>query len=281
MSNVSLDFKTLGDEQKSFEKVEASRSIMPGIPIIARLDGKSFHTFTKGLIRPFDTRLQNCMRETMMYLVDITNADVGYTQSDEITLVWRNHDRKAEAQYSGKFQKLTSLFAAHATAKFNDLIRKELPEKSGALPVFDCRVWQVPNFTCAIENIMWRQDDAIRNSVTMAAQAHFSHKQLHGVGTTRKLKMLADKGIIWAEFNAHFRSGIFARRFKYWHTLSTTEMNKIPEQHRPTGPVLRSAVMPFELLSGLQFIEETLLYDKDNNFVDNLPSTIKILSEQK
>ncbi len=281
MSDVTLDFKALGDFQKQLEGVEASRSIMPGIPVIARLDGKSFHTFTRGLVRPFDERLQKCMQETMEYLVDVTNANFGYTQSDEITLVWLNKDRNADFQFSGKFQKLTSLYASHASVKFGSLIQKNLPEKASQLPVFDCRIWQVPSVREVIENVVWRQMDASRNSITMAAQAYYSHKQLHGVGTSRKLQMLTDKGITWNDYNPHFKRGIFAKRFKYDHTLSEVELSKIPEVHRPTGPVIRSKVMSFELTTNIAELSPSVLLDTENNEVDKVDQAVKFLNTGK
>ena len=281
MEIPTFDFNTLGDFQKSLEKMEASRSIMPGIPVIARLDGKSFHTFTRGLTRPFDERLQTCMRETMEYLVDVTNANFGYTQSDEITLVWQNNDRDADFQYSGKFQKLASLYASHASVKFITSVQAHIPEKKHLLPVFDARVWQVPSVREVIENIVWRQLDASRNSITMAAQAYYSHKQLHGVGTRKKLQMLSDKGIVWNEYNPHFKRGIFAKRFKYEHTLTTAELSTIPEIHRPTGPVVRSKVMSFELTTSPAMLHSRVLLDMQDNHVDKLDPAVQLLNTGK
>ena len=84
----STDKTSLGDRMKSYESLSTSRKAFKGQPLVVRLDGKSFHTFTKGLARPFDQRLSSLMVETTKALVDRFQAKVGYTQSDEITLVW-------------------------------------------------------------------------------------------------------------------------------------------------------------------------------------------------
>ena len=137
----------LGDRLKAQEQVEAGRRANPKLPLMARLDGKSFHTFTRGLARPYDTALSYLMIDTTKYLVEQTHAKLGYTQSDEITLYWWNPAGPVESSYmyDGKFQKLTSVLASMASAYFNQEVPKRLPSKAGALPVFDCRVWNVPD----------------------------------------------------------------------------------------------------------------------------------------
>lgn len=240
-------FDKLGVNQKALEHREAARTILPGIPVIARLDGRAFHTYTKGLLRPFDPRLQQCMQATMIHVADAFDCDFAYTQSDEITLVWLNGDEDAQFVHGGKFQKLVSLTAAAASVKFAMEAQKLLPFKSNMLPSFDARVWQVPSFNTVVENLFWRQDDATRNSITMAAQAVYSHKELHGKGQRDMLHMLEAKGIVWGEYNPHFKRGIFAKRFKYEKCLPAGLLASIPEKHRPTGPVERSEYMLMDM----------------------------------
>ena len=115
----------LGDKLKELESIESSRKAMKGLPIIARLDGRSFSKFTKGLARPFDARMSNLMIDTTKYLVEQTNALTGYSQSDEITLCWFiPYDSESEYIFDGKYQKIVSTLAALATAFFN----KKIPE---------------------------------------------------------------------------------------------------------------------------------------------------------
>ena len=168
----SSDNTPLGDRMKQWEFVETSRKAMRGLPLLARLDGRSFHTYTRGLDRPFDTRLSRCMLGTMEYLVKETHALTGYVQSDEITLLW-DVDVNSESQFlfDGKFQKLVSVLAGMASAKFSRLANKFLPLKDELLPVFDCRVWQVPTKAEAANVFLWRELDATKNAISMAALA--------------------------------------------------------------------------------------------------------------
>lgn len=240
------NFDDMGDIQKDLESREAARKLIPEMPVIARLDGHGFSKYTRGLNKPFDKRLQGCMQQAMMTLVKEFGADLGYTQSDEITLVWFNRNRNQEFMFGGKIQKIVSLSAASASNAFNIAARDNIPEKKVAAK-FDCRVWQVPNDLRVLENILWRQDDAIRNSVTMAAQSICSHKQLMHVGHAKKLDILHEAGIDWNDYNTHFKSGIFCRRFLYQATLTYEQLSKIPEKHRPNGTVERSEVFLFDL----------------------------------
>lgn len=96
-------------------------------PIIARMDGRSFHTFTKGLKRPFDKNFSDCMIKTTELLVKETGACIGYTQSDEITLVWYNGNPTSQIWFDGKVQKMVSQLAAQATLFFYREVVKRLP----------------------------------------------------------------------------------------------------------------------------------------------------------
>lgn len=242
---ASLDFDDLGDRHKTLEQAEAGRKCMYGLPIMARLDGKGFHNFTRGLERPYDHRLSSCMQFTARSLMDKTQCDLAYTQSDEITLVWKNEYIQGEDTkvfFNGKIQKMVSILAATATSEFQSAIRALLPEKALLLPLFDCRVWQVPNLQVAAENVMWRELDATKNSITMAAHNVYSHTQLQGKKSKEKLVMLEDKGIIWGEYPDFFKKGSYFVKRKVLKTLSEEELEKIPEQHRPIEPVLRSVI---------------------------------------
>jgi tRNA(His) guanylyltransferase len=244
----SETFDALGDRLKGLEMAEAGRAAMPGLPIIARLDGRAFHTFTRGLNRPFDVRMGLAMQETAKALVEEFHADVGYTQSDEITLAW-----KTPTLFSGRYQKLTSVLAGYASVVFARYIQRlfEYPEGARQLnstPVFDCRVFQVPDLDTVIDVLAWREYDAVKNSVSMAAQSVYSHSQLHKKGRAVKMDMLHAKGINWNDYPVHFKRGIYFTRNTVYKYLSEAELAEIPEKHRPTGPVLRSEVQPVELL---------------------------------
>ncbi|EMI5828417.1 tRNA(His) guanylyltransferase Thg1 family protein [Staphylococcus epidermidis] len=252
----------VGDRMKRFEMEEAGRSMMPGLPILARLDGRAFHTFTRGLDRPYDKRFMQCMIDTTKALVDEFQADLGYTQSDEITLYWRNapvwrtngttETMLPEMMFDGRYQKWHSLLAADASVAFYQSLFDHLPEKTWlrskngvtvrTRPKFDCRVWQLPNESEAFDAFAWREADATRNSLQMLCQAHFSHRQLHGKNTRAQHDMLHDIGLNWNNEPASFKRGTYVRRIVEDRMLTEKELLAIPEKHRPKGPVTRPRI---------------------------------------
>jgi tRNA(His) guanylyltransferase len=241
-----------GDRLKAVEQVEAGRRADPTLPLMARLDGRSFSVFTRGLKRPFDERLSLLMVDTCRHLVGEMHAALGYTQSDEITLFWpvpaiaKDTGKPGEFLFGGKFQKLTSTLAAVATAFFVTELPKRIPEKAGTLPSFDCRVWSV-TLEEAFESCVWRQDDAIKNSISMAAQACFPHAQLTGKGSEQKKALLREIGKPWESEPVFFQMGTFVRRESRLVELTAEQLEKIPEKHRPTEAVQRSEVAALEV----------------------------------
>src|SRR5688572_6333212 len=164
---------------------------MRGLPLLARLDGRAFHTFTRDLQRPYEPGMSRSMVETARFLVQETTAAVGYTQSDEITLAWFEPSQSpSEYAFDGRFQKLASVLAGMASSRFCQLIAKELPAKVDEVPHFDCRVWQVPTLADAADVLIWREDDATKNSITMAAGAYYNDRELHGKNSSQKQEML-------------------------------------------------------------------------------------------
>lgn len=236
------DFIALGDRCKAFEMAEAGRKALPYLPVLARLDGKAFHTFTKGLDRPYDKRFTDCMVEATKYLVQETHALTGYTQSDEITLLFHFEKEESQFPFDGRFQKLTSVMAGQASVAFYKALLKHLPKKADSTPVFDCRVWQVPRKQDACEVFLWREADASKNSLNMLAQSEYSHKELQGKKGRDMHDMLHIKGVNWNDYPAFFKRGTYVQRKRVERELTLKERMAIPEQHRPTGPVIRTEV---------------------------------------
>lgn len=203
-------FNELGDYFKFLERNFTLAKFNPNLPIIARIDGRAFHQFCKGLEKPFSTSFMECMKETCQGLGKEYNPLLIYVQSDEITLVFTgNH------MFGGTVQKYISNLASSTTAYFNQAVHRHIPHKANQLPTFDCRVFQVTSIQEAFENIVWRQIDASKNSVTLLASAYFSHTQLHSKNTQMKKEMLLEKGIDWNEYdktNQHFTRGAFFKR---------------------------------------------------------------------
>ena len=228
-----------GDRMKAYEAVETQRALNPRLPIYARIDGRSFSRFTRGMPRPYFIELSSAMVETTKYLVAETHARVGYTQSDEISLVWLAEGETSDILFSGKVQKLTSVLASMAAAKF---ARVCPPGYEDRLPHFDCRVFHLPNKVEAANAILWRAMDARKNSISMAAQARFSPKQLHGKRQPDMLDMLESVGVDFENYPGFFKDGSFARRKVVERFLTPDELSAIPEQHRPAGPVMRTDI---------------------------------------
>lgn len=178
---------------------------------LLRLDGKAFHTYTKGMERPFDKTLSDVMDATAVYLCkNITGAKLAYVQSDEISILVTDFDKlTTQAWFDGNIQKIVSISAAMATAEFNRLMYNIKPEyiEVGKLALFDSRVWMIAD-PYEVENVfIWRQQDARRNSVSMAAQSMFSHKALQGKNVSVMKQMMLDEGTNWEDYPAGFRNG--------------------------------------------------------------------------
>lgn len=220
----------LGDRMKSYEKSETGRVAMSGLPICIRVDGKSFRKWTRDLECPYDSRFSALMREVMIFLAIETNATVGYTQSDEISVVLHESDLKSQFFFGGKLFKLVSVIASMATAKFNSLAKEYVGIDE--LAFFDCRVWQVPNLTEATNVLLWRELDATRNSAQMAARHYFTHKECDNKNTSQLKEMLLQKDVNWDDYPDFFKRGTFVLRRKVSRVLTEEELSNIPEPYR-------------------------------------------------
>jgi tRNA(His) 5'-end guanylyltransferase len=239
---------SLGDRLKEIEGVEANRKARKGMPIMARLDGRGFHNFTKGLQRPYHPGLSELMVNTTKHLVDEFQAIVGYCQSDEISLCWYSGVLdENDYGFNGRYQKFCSLLAASASVYFNKHLAELVPEKADKSPTFDCRVWQPLDLHEAYLNFLWREQDATKNAITMAAHVYYPHGELQGVNGSVKQEMLFQKGINFNDYPAFFKRGTYVARRKELKQLSAEVLAKIPEQHRPTTPVERSCIVDLEL----------------------------------
>ena len=188
-----------GKRMKTYEN--SYRFTLPRrMPVILRIDGCHFHTFTKGMDKPFDDKLIEAFWETCKFLGEnIMGAKLIYHQSDEISILITNYDTiQTDSWFSNNLQKMASVSASMAAAKFNEVIRKSYPDKE--LAFFDSRAWVIPQDE--VNNYFtWRQQDASKNSISMAAFANFAHKDLHGLsGNQLQEKLFSEKGINWDKF---------------------------------------------------------------------------------
>lgn len=234
-----------------YEGAEAGRRFMPLVPIVARIDGRTFSKFTKGMQRPYDPIMSGIMVETTKFLVEETNANIGYTQSDEISLAWHSTDLRSQIWFDGRIMKMTSQLAAQATLIFNRLVEERYPAFYNRMPTFDARVWQVPNRTEAANMFIWREWDATKNSITMAASHYYSHEELQGKNGSQKQEMLFQKGVNWNDYPDFFKRGTYLQRRTTKRAFTTEELDKLPEKHEarrnPNLQIERSDVVPLIL----------------------------------
>lgn len=223
----------LGDRMKMYEMTEASRKVVPLLPIMARIDGRAFHSFTRGMQRPFDERMMTCMRETARFLVQTTNAVVAYTQSDEIQLCWYSDVLRSQVFFNGRIQKMVSNIASLATVAFYRQVEKHLGQKyADKLPTFDCRVWVMPTFVEAANAFLWREIDATRNSILMLGFSQFSHKALHGLNTKQiQEKLWQEKQINWNDLPAEKKRGVWIQRKRVLRPFTAEDIEKLPPKH--------------------------------------------------
>lgn len=196
---------SLGDRMKGYEAV-SDGCLMRKTPAVVRVDGKAFHSFTRGCDRPFDYGLRNCMEDAALALCEeIQGAKFAFVQSDEISVLMSDMDSiRTEPWFGYRIQKMASVAASIATAHFGKAWRHI---GGSGVPFFDGRVFSLPPDE-VVNYFIWRQQDATRNSIQMAARAVFSHKACHGKNQDELQEMLwSEKGVNWNDYPTEFRRG--------------------------------------------------------------------------
>lgn len=220
---------SIGDRMKE-QYENRTRAYLPRRTYtIIRVDGKAFHTLTKGFDKPFDKDLMSIMdlvAETMCE--EIQGARLAYVQSDEISILMTDFETpQTEAWFNGNIQKIVSISAAIATAKFNDATldgflnggMKKFEPKDLAL--FDSRVFTISD-PVEVENyFIWRQQDATRNSIQMAARALYSHQECENKNTSELQEMCFQKGVNWNDYSAREKRGGLVMRRKTGEVIDT------------------------------------------------------------
>jgi tRNA(His) 5'-end guanylyltransferase len=235
----------LGDRMKEYES-RNQYFLQRRTPVIIRVDGKAFHTFTRGFQKPFDEALGNAMVRTMEYLCQNINGCIfGYVQSDEITLVLQDYRKlNTDAWFGYRTDKLCSITASMATMAFNRFFRDEVEDycvneyinccgfedvkrvysleelktvdpvlyayntAMGKGAMFDARCFNIPKEEVC-NCIYWRQLDATRNSIQMVGQANFSHAELQEKSCNEIQDMLHEqRGINWNDFPTRWKRGV-------------------------------------------------------------------------
>ena len=201
------DKTSIGDRMKEYEAVSRVK-LTRRAPMIVRVDGKAFHTYTRGFEKPWDRRLVNALTYTAKDLVkEIQGAKLAYVQSDEISVLVTDDDSiNTSAWFDKSVQKIASVSASYATAAFNKYMRNI--NGIASVAHFDSRCFVLPSHVEVCNYFVWRQQDATRNSIMGLAQQHFSHKELHGVNTGKAQDMLwKEKEINWNDLDAWKKRG--------------------------------------------------------------------------
>jgi len=201
--------KDIGDRMKEYESIP--RAFMTRrMPYIIRIDGKAFHTFTKNLDKPWDEGFKTAMLDTAQKLCqEIQGVKLAYWQSDEISLLLTDYDTLAtQAWFDKNIQKITSISASIATYYFSYYMgMQDTKNVIRGRALFDSRTFVLPKEdTC--NYFIWRQQDAVRNSIQGLAQSKFSHKQLHKHSCNQlQEKLFQEKGINWNDIDVWKKRG--------------------------------------------------------------------------
>lgn len=200
------DNMKIGDRIKKYE--QASKTILlPRSYIVLRIDGKAFHTFTRGMKKPFDPVLIEAMVKAGERVAkEMQGFKLGYHQSDEFTFVLTDTDTyESEVWFDGEVQKLCSVTASMFGAYFNTTM-------GGTEAIFDCRAFNVP-FDDVANVFVWRQRDWERNSIQMLARSFYSQKELHNKKHDQIHELLFDKGENWAKLPEVYKNGTFITKY--------------------------------------------------------------------
>ena len=277
----------LGKRMKEFYEQVPKTRLVRRMPVAIRIDGKAFHTFTRGFEKPFDEVLGRAMRETMKYLCEnIQGCVLGYTQSDEITLILIDYKKlTSSAWFDYEVQKMCSIAASMATMAFNKFFIKEAEEwfsnqkpfttetirlydlyrlKSETGAMFDARVFNIPKEEVA-NLIYWRQLDATRNSIQMVGQANFSHSELQNKSCNVIQEMLfQERDINWNDFPTHLKRGSCCIKSETTTTCAKTVDGQVITwaAERPHWEI--DLEIPIFKEEGRQYINKRILYEAED-----------------
>lgn len=268
----------LGDRMKDYEGLPRVR-LMRKVPVVARFDGRAFHSFCRGLEKPFDQRMAAAMWSAAVALCEeIQGAKLAYVQSDEISVVITDMESlQTEPWFGYDLQKMCSVGASvctgafikgmayHGLSCFPEALR---PGPAKAPPAFDARFWNlpmddVPNY------LIWRQRDATRNSISGLAQTLFSHRELHGKNKNQLMDMMMlERGVNWNDLPAWQKRGVAVVRETY-------EM-PVPEEAVGGGSVNVTMALRHRWVADM----ETPIFTWDSPYIwDRIKPPVEVLAK--
>jgi len=259
-----MKYDEFGDRMKAYEKEYTEARVSIDQILCVRIDGKGFSKFTKKFKKPFDDILGGVMVNTMMNLVKETHASIGYTQSDEITLIYTPGEKASEYMFGGKVSKINSILASMATHYFNyDLAACVHVDKPA---FFDCRAWAVPDLVEASNVLLWRVQDARKNSISSLFRWIAGPSKMYGLsGEEMKALLKSDYFTDWDDLPNKYKYGTYAKPVTVESYLTQAELMKIPEHKRPDTGVLvkRTKIQELDLgFFGDYTLEQRMEYVK-------------------
>lgn len=248
-------FKQLGDAYKAREADLRELTVIPRDENFSiRVDGRAFHTFTKGCIRPFDGNLIAAMDSAASAVLQNMHGWFAYVQSDEITFAFKSGLSETNPNYEhpfgGRVDKLLTIVASLTSVAFFAAAQNLMDLGTKMLPHFDARLAEVGGQESVVANAMWRESDARRNAISSISQSSFSQKELQGVNIAQQVVKLG--GIKLIRNNIELQSkyagtqfdvdralaGVYLRTTKVQRTLTEIELEQIPEHVRPDSDCL-------------------------------------------
>lgn len=223
-----MKFTDLSDRMKFYEKLTGNLEYqIPYMPVVIRLDGRAFHSLK--LKKPYDTTLIDIFHNCTKDLVYKTNAILGYHQSDEISLIFYNNNYKSQIYFNGKTNKINSILSSTLTLLFNEY-NEYADNYIKQKVMFDCRCFSLPKEEI-INYLIWREEDAVRNSIQMLAQSLYSQKELHKKNCNQLQEMIFQKGYNWNDYQDYIKRGVYFKRCKVMKKFSDEEINKLHHLH--------------------------------------------------
>ena len=217
---------SLGDRMKGFYENAYRIYLTRRTPVVIRIDGKAFHTFTRKFKKPYDMVFKETMWKTAKYLCEnIQNARLAYVQSDEISILLIDYNKfTTSAWFDNNIQKICSVSSSMATMAFNKFFMETAMDYVGEqkinqeqyekylkkfhMAMFDSRAFNLPESEVC-NYFLWRQNDATRNSIEMLGRVYFSDKELHKVNCKGiQDKLMLKKGVNWNDCPTFFKRGV-------------------------------------------------------------------------
>lgn len=249
-----------GNRMKEYERKYTNTRIPVSDTLCVRIDGKRFSKFTKGFKKPFDDHLMQSMVDTTGFLVKETNADIGYTSSDEITLMWsKRSEKQSEHIFSGKISKINSILASMAAAAFNYYIAKHAPitYAGKGLAFFDCRAWGVPTLGEASNALLWRIQDCRKNSVSCLYRWTAGHARMKDKSQEEMIEDLEKNyNVCWDEL-------------KYYYKYGTIFKHNLVDVETEHGIVSRRKIDTYDPY----FFSEVYSFEERINFINKIERT--------